>query len=131
LDVSFDEAVRFVGQVVDGVGVAIVLVGAMVALFPYAALLLLRRATNNDYREVRKRLGRSILLGLEFLVAADIIRTVAISPTLASVAALGMIVLIRIFLSIALQVEIEGRWPWQREVFTTGGAEQASASHNY
>lgn len=128
MDLSFDEAVRFVGQVVDGVGVAIVLVGAIVALVPYVALLVLRRATNNDYREVRKRLGRSILLGLEFLVAADIIRTVAISPTLGSVAALGVIVLIRTFLSVALQVEIEGRWPWQPEEATKDGAKQAPAS---
>lgn len=121
MDVSFDGAVKFVAQVVDGVGVAIVLVGAMVALIPYVALLVLRRATNHDYREVRKRLGRSILLGLEFLVAADIIRTVAISPTLGSVAALGMIVLIRTFLSMALQVEVERRWPWQREEIPSGG----------
>jgi uncharacterized membrane protein len=127
LDVSFEEAVRFVGQVVDGVGVVIVLVGAIVALVPYVALLVLRRATNHDYREVRRRLGRSILLGLEFLVAADIIRTAAISPTLGSVAALGMIVLIRTFLSMALQVEVEGRWPWQREEVIAGGAEQTSA----
>jgi uncharacterized membrane protein len=127
LDVTFEEAVRFVGQVVDGVGVVIVLVGAIVALVPNVALLVLRRATNRDYREVRRRLGRSILLGLEFLVAADIIRTAAISPTLGSVAALGMIVLIRTFLSMALQVEVEGRWPWQREEVTAGGAEQTSA----
>lgn len=128
MDLSFDESVRFVGQVVDGVGVAIVLVGAIVALVPYVTLLVLRRATNHDYREVRKRLGRSILLGLEFLVAADIIRTVAISPTLGSVAALGLIVLIRTFLSVALQVEIEGRWPWQPEEATHDGPTQAPAS---
>jgi uncharacterized membrane protein len=115
VDVSFEEAVKLAGQLVDAVGVAIVLVGAIFALIPYSLLLVVRRATNQDYREVRKRLGRSILLGLEFLVAADIIRTVAISPTIGSVAALGMIVLIRTFLSMALQVEIEGRWPWQRE----------------
>lgn len=128
MDVSFDESVRLVGQVVDGVGVAIVLVGAIVALVPYITLLVLRRATNHDYREVRKRLGRSILLGLEFLVAADIIRTVAISPTLGSVAALGLIVLIRTFLSVALQVEIEGRWPWQPEETTHDEPTQAPAS---
>jgi uncharacterized membrane protein len=115
VDVSFEEAVKLAGQLVDAVGVAIVLVGAVLALIPYCVRLALRRATSRDYREVRSRLGRAILLGLEFLVAADIIRTVAISPTISSVAALGMIVLIRTFLSMALQVEIEGRWPWQRE----------------
>ncbi len=61
----------------------------------------------------RKTLGRSILTGLELLVAADIIRTVAVEPTLESVLVLGLIVIIRTFLSFSLEVEIDGRWPWQ------------------
>lgn len=65
---------------------------------------------------LRQNLGRGILLGLEILIAADIIRTVAITPTLDGVLVLGVIVLIRTFLSMALQVELEGRWPWQRPV---------------
>ena len=60
-----------------------------------------------------RHLGRGLLLGLEILVAADIIRTVALEPTLASIAALGLLVLIRTFLGWSLTVEIEGRWPWQ------------------
>ncbi|MBA3430825.1 MAG: DUF1622 domain-containing protein, partial [Actinobacteria bacterium] len=96
---NFDEAIELVGQVVDGVGVLILLVGAAAALVPYVILLMSRRAGPDDYRQTRRRLGRAILLGLEFLVAADIIRTVVISPTLGSVAALGVIVLIRTFLS--------------------------------
>jgi uncharacterized membrane protein len=59
-------------------------------------------------------MGKAILLGLELLVAADIIRTVAVSPTIQNVLTLGLVVLIRTFLSISLQVELEGRWPWQR-----------------
>lgn len=114
MTIDFETAIRLVAQVVDGVGVAIVLVGAFLALVPYVALVAARRATDDDYRDVRRRLGRSIILGLEFLVAGDIVRTVAISPSIESVAALGMIVLIRTFLSIALQVEMERRWPWQR-----------------
>jgi uncharacterized membrane protein len=66
------------------------------------------------YRRFRQDLGRGILLGLEFLVAADIIRTVAVAPTLENVLVLGLIVLIRTFLSIALQVEIDGVLPWAR-----------------
>jgi uncharacterized membrane protein len=62
----------------------------------------------------RKALGRSILTGLELLVAADIIRTVAVEPTLQSVLVLAVIVIIRTFLSMSLEVEIDGRWPWQR-----------------
>lgn len=109
---SFDDAVELTGKVIDGVGVAIVVIGALVALTPYLFAVVRGRGTTDSYRRVRQSLGRAILLGLEFLVAADIIRTVAISPTLGSVAALGVIVLIRTFLSMALQVEIEGRWPW-------------------
>jgi uncharacterized membrane protein len=116
---SFNEVVELTGKVIDGIGVAILLVGALVALIPYLVAVVRRRATADSYRSVRQNLGRAILLGLEFLVAADIIRTVAISPTLGSVAALGLIVLIRTFLSMALQVEIEGRWPWAKERATT------------
>ena len=63
---------------------------------------------------LRSNFGRSILLGLEFLIAADIINTVAVRPTLQSVIVLGAIVLIRTFLSFSLELEIDGRWPWQR-----------------
>ena len=65
------------------------------------------------YRQLKVRLGRALLLGLEILVAADIVRTVALEASLQSVAVLGLLVLIRTFLSWALVVEIEGRWPWQ------------------
>lgn len=66
------------------------------------------------YRGVRHRLGRAIILGLELLVAADILRTVSEIPTLKKVFILATIVLIRTFLSFSLEVELEGRWPWQR-----------------
>ena len=75
----------------------------------------LRAEWRTVYHPFRQRLGRSILLGLEFLVGADIVRTVAEQPTLAKAAVLGAIVLIRTFLSFTLVVELEGRWPWQRE----------------
>ena len=67
------------------------------------------------YKQLKVRLGRALLLGLEILVAADIVRTVALEATMQSVAVLGLLVLIRTFLSWALVVEIEGRWPWQSE----------------
>ena len=66
------------------------------------------------YRELRSDVGRSIVLGLEFLIAGDIIRTVTVTQTLESVGVLVVIVLIRSFLTVTLQLEIEGRWPWQR-----------------
>jgi uncharacterized membrane protein len=72
------------------------------------------KSTGGLYDEYRKRLGRSLLLGLEILVAADIVRTVALEPSLTNVAVLGILVLVRTFLSWSLVVEIEGRWPWNR-----------------
>jgi hypothetical protein len=84
---------------------------------------LLRRVV--PHRIVRTVFGRSILLGLEFLVAADIIRTVAAQPSLQNVAVLGLIVLIRTFLSFSLEVEIDGRWPWRRAVPVRAGLSTA------
>lgn len=106
----FRNAVEVVGLVIDGAGVVVMVVGMLIAAYRF---LLDRRRSNDAYRQLRQDIGRAILLGLELLVAADIIRTVAVDPTLENVLALGLIVVIRTFLSIALQVELEGRWPWQ------------------
>jgi uncharacterized membrane protein len=78
-------------------------------------LLALRRAADRaaSYRDYRRQIGRAILLGLEFFVAADIIRTVAVDPNFRSVGVLAVIVAVRTFLSFTLEVELEGRWPWQ------------------
>ena len=108
---SFKEVVEGVGLVVDGVGVFVIVLGLIVAA---SRFIFAHRRTDDPYHRLRQDLGRGILLGLELLVAADIIRTVAVDPTLENVSVLGLIVLIRTFLSMALQVELEGRWPWQR-----------------
>ncbi|HUQ10582.1 MAG TPA: DUF1622 domain-containing protein [Steroidobacteraceae bacterium] len=107
---TFTGIVELVGKIIDGVGVLVVVLGLSVAAF---RSVLFRRNTADPYRQFRQDIGRGILLGLEFLVAADIIRTVAVTPTLEGVLVLGLIVLIRTFLSMALEVELEGRWPWQ------------------
>src|SRR4051812_38060423 len=100
------------GKLVDVAGVAAIVLGCgWVALV--AAARLIHRETG-DYVQFRQQLGQAILLGLELLVAADIIRTVAVTPTLESVAVLGVIVLVRTFLSFSLEVELTGSWPWQR-----------------
>lgn len=111
---TFTEAMELVGKTMDAVGVAAIVVGALAA-----ALLTLnpRRRLGSEgdaYTAFRRRLGRAILLGLELLVAADIIRSVAISPTFNSIGVLALIVLIRTFLSWSLELEISGRWPWQK-----------------
>jgi uncharacterized membrane protein len=110
---NFRQLMEIVGTAVDGVGVFIVAAGALVA----TARLLGRRAHNigNYYSSYRQDIGRAILLGLEFLIAGDIIRTVVVAPTIQNVLVLGLIVLIRTFLSLSLQLEIEGRLPWRRE----------------
>jgi uncharacterized membrane protein len=74
------------------------------------------------YRQLRQGLGRAILVGLELLVAADIIRTVAVDPTFQSVGVLGLIVVVRTFLSWSLEVEVNGRWPWQGAPVVSTGA---------
>ena len=104
---------EIIGTGVDGVGVFIVAGGMVVATARLAA----HRAQNtgNYYSLYRQDVGRAILLGLEFLIAGDIIRTVVVAPTMQNVLVLGMIVLIRTFLSLSLQLEIEGKLPWRRE----------------
>jgi uncharacterized membrane protein len=93
----------------EAAGTLVMTVGAMVAL----VLTLRDRASGGIFKAFRYRLGRAIILGLELLVAADILRTISTRPTLTGVAVLGGIVLIRTFLSFSLEVELEGRWPWQ------------------
>ena len=110
---EFQEAIETTGQYVDAAGVAAMVVGALIGT--YLAAVGLARRRSGVYESYRRFLGRSILLGLELLVAADIIRTVAITPTLDSVLVLAGIVLIRTFLSFSLEVEITGRWPWQKK----------------
>lgn len=105
--------IHAVTRVVELCGIAVILIGAAISFLRYARGYA-RDGAECAYKALRSNLGRSILLGLELLVAADIINTVAIEPTLESLAVLAGIVLIRTFLSFSLEVEIDGRWPWQQ-----------------
>jgi uncharacterized membrane protein len=107
-----------VARVIEAVGVFSIVLGAGFALLAF----LLPGAGPERYKRLRQNLGKAILLGLEILVAADIIATVVTQPTMSSVLTLAMIVLIRTFLSLSLQVEIEGRFPWQSRKTDTPGA---------
>jgi len=80
----------------------------------FASRVLRAHTAQGSYDELRRNLGRCILLGLEVLIVADIVRTIIVDPTIESVAVLGVIVLIRILLSFSLEVEIDGVWPWRR-----------------
>ncbi len=111
---TFTETMERVGQVVDAAGVVVIVVGILLASASTAMWRWRRRP--GAYESYRRLLGRSILLGLEILVAADIIRTVAVTPTVRSVTVLAVIVLIRTFLSFSLELEITGRWPWQKPI---------------
>lgn len=109
---SYDDVVSRVVDVVEGLGAGIMIVGALGAFVLFAQRL--RRGTERAYQKLREDVGRVILLGLEVLIIADIIRTIVVEPSLESVAVLGIIVVIRILLSFSLEVEIDGVWPWRR-----------------
>jgi uncharacterized membrane protein len=112
----FNDVIEKMGMTIDAAGVAVIMTGVAIALV--ATAVRLSRRESDVYRRFRQQLSQAILLGLELLVAGDIVRTVAASPTLTSVAILAAIVLIRTFLSFSLEVETTGRWPRQRRKIT-------------
>lgn len=129
---DFQHIIEAVGRYMDFAGVAVMVIGALVsipmALRGYQPRKLPEGSERlSVYRSYRQLLGRSILLGLELLVAADIIRTVAVTPTYESVGVLAIIVLIRTFLSFSLELEITGRWPWQKSR-SEGSSDPAGSS---
>lgn len=105
---------HWIASIVEVLGVAVILVGVMAASV-WSTQQMYRGEWRGAFRSYRANLGRGILLGLEFLIAADIIGMVAIVPTLDRLAVLGLIIVIRTFLSFSLQIEIDGRLPWRRE----------------
>ena len=109
------EVVEFFALAIEVLAVLIIVVSIFIAMARYSYRGILQQDQEDRYRELKVHLGKALLLGLEILVAADVIRTVALEATLQSVTVLGLLVLIRTFLSWALIVEIEGRWPWQPE----------------
>lgn len=102
---------EFLTKVLEVIGVLVIVGGILAAAFAYPR----RDSTSSAYSYFRQSLGRSILLGLEFLVAADIIHTVATTPTFESLGVLGLLIVIRTFLSVEIEMELEGRWPWDRK----------------
>ena len=111
---SYEEVISNLVKGVEAVGAGIMVIGGLAVLVAF-----LRDAADNvkkqgAYERLRRNLGRCILLGLEVLIVADIVRTIVVDPTFESVTVLGIIVLIRILLSISLEVEIDGTWPWDR-----------------
>ena len=112
-DADFKNTVDAVSKVIDGAGVLIIVMGLAVATAAFVLTLRHRERVQVAYRGYRQQVGKAILLGLEFLVAGDIIRTVAVAPTFAGVGVLAILVAVRTFLSFTLDVELSGKWPWQ------------------
>jgi uncharacterized membrane protein len=110
----FDATLNWISLVFEAAGIGAIVVGAIVAALTFVMRRFGGGSWDEAYHLFRTSLARGILLGLEFLVAADIIGTVAVEPTLENLYVLGVIVLIRTFLSFSLGVEIEGRLPWQK-----------------
>jgi len=118
---DFASLLAKVARSFEGIGVAVLVVG-LVWSAVVASLTWRAAGGSRGYRALRETFGAVLLLGLELLVAADLITTVAVATTLRNVAVLGLIVLIRTFLSFSLQVEIDGHLPWRR--FATTGREE-------
>ncbi len=112
------EGIHWITRAIEVTGTAIIVIGAGSSLIRFLRQSVKGPIDQHVVGSFRSSLGEAILLGLEFLVAADIINTIAIQPTLSSLAVLAGIVLIRTFLSFSLEVEIKGRWPWQRATGT-------------
>jgi len=111
---SYEQVISHVVQVVEAVGAGIMVIGGLGAFVVFTQRALRPDTRHGSYEELRRNLGRSILLGLEVLIVADIIRTIIVDPTFESVVVLGVIVVIRIVLSFSLEVEMDGVWPWRR-----------------
>ena len=106
--------IEYAALLIELLAVVIIIVAIIVALGRYLWRGVIRRTGDDHYHQLKASLGKALLLGLEILVAADIIRTVALEATLESIIVLGVLVLIRTILSWSLEVEIEGHWPWRQ-----------------
>lgn len=109
------EWIMTISLMIEYLAVAIIVGMVVFDTARYFLFLFTRRNEQEiNYLKYKHALGRALLLGLEILVAADVVRTVALEPTLENIASLGLLVVVRTFLSWSLVVEIEGRWPWHQ-----------------
>lgn len=111
---AFREIAEGIAVGIEAIGVAVIVLGGIWATGAFVSQLSKRNAIHAALLDYRGNLGHAILLGLEFLVAADIVGTVVVDPTFSNVGVLALIIAVRTFLSFALEVEISGHWPWQR-----------------
>ena len=122
-DDRFDHLMELVVHGFEIAGVVVLVVGALGA-FVHAGLVARRSGLSTAYETARRSVGRAILLGLELLIIADIVLTITVDPTLDSALALGLIVVVRTFLSFSLEVELEGTLPWRRRPASRDDADE-------
>jgi uncharacterized membrane protein len=122
MDLSYHDVMSDAVRVFELVGVAILIAGSTVAFASYGIELVRGTPRLTAFKDLRASLGRSILLGLEVLVVADIVRTIVVEPTFESAASLGVIVAVRILLSFAIDVEVDGVAPWRKAEREPGNA---------
>lgn len=113
--------IQWIARGIESAGVAMIVIGGVIATWIFVRQALSDEDFAETYRRFRAHLGRAILIGLEFLVIGDIIGTVAVEPTFHSLGVLAVVVLIRTFLSFALEVEIDGHWPWEDSKYNERG----------
>lgn len=113
LKASLREWLELIGLGLEALGVAAILAGTVLAFGRYPLEALRGAGDGDPFARLRRRLGRSILIGLELMIAGDIIRTVVVAPSLPALGALAIVVLLRILLAWTLFLETEGRWPWR------------------
>jgi uncharacterized membrane protein len=106
--------IDYAARIIEAIGIITIMLGTGLAIIHF--IFEMQHVKPRSYKILRQQLGKAILLGLEILVAGDIIATVVTEPTMDRVLTLGVIVLIRTFLSLSIQIEIEGRFPWQQKV---------------
>ncbi len=125
---SYEHAISEVVKVVEAVGAGIMVIGGFASFVVFASRAWRTETVQASYDGLRRHLARCILLGLEVLIVGDIVRTIIVDTTFESVAVLGIIVVIRILLSFALEVEIDGVWPWRQ--WQLGRSRDANAPHD-
>lgn len=111
---GFEAIIKWVAVGIESVAIGIIVTGGIISIVLFLKRLLKEEAAGNAYRQFRSGFGKAILLGLEFLIASDIVGTVAVGPTFWDLGVLALLVAIRTFLSFSLELEISGRWPWQK-----------------
>ena len=110
---GFDQLIKWVAVGIEAIAIGIIVVGAIATTIVFLLRIIKEGALEDCYRRFRSDFGKAILLGLEFLIASDIVGTVAVGPTYTDLGILALLVVIRTFLSFSLELEITGRWPWQ------------------